>query len=189
MAGNETSFLAVLEPDPDHPGYWSSQALRIPGARLGRVVDENDAIVPGLSMSSGGAMVPSQASPRHLVASVSMPANLRTSGDLEEQKLAFEREKQTMSERWQRRTFVWAILSSVLSLAAGIFGPSLIRHDSPGISIGVDQVEQCRNSLKRTLTLAGQPGTTVGDIGQAVRQHDASCDEMLVSLMGQANKE
>jgi hypothetical protein len=182
------TFLAMLEPDEKQPGFLSSQALVLPEARLGRVVAADGRSIPGLTTTPAGALLPADSPVKQLMATISVPAGLRTKDDLEQQKLEFEREKQSIAEKWQRRTFVWTIISALLGLVATIGGQALLKSKPEGIGVSVGQIEGCRNSLRRLVTLAVLPGQSVTDLGQAIRQHDATCDDLLVKLIAKGDK-
>lgn len=188
MSDKTLSFSALLEPTSGQAGLWSSRALELPEARLVRVADEQGRIVAGLGITSAGVLVPDGIATRSLIATLTVPTGLTSPNDLETQKLVFEREKQSIADRWQRRTFAWTIVSALLGLTVTVAGQTLFAAKKAGIGVPVEQIEVCRNSLRRTVTLSSQPAQSIGMLGQAIRQHDAACDELLVKLMSQGDR-
>ncbi len=89
---------------------------------------------------------------------------------------------------WQRRTFTWTIASALLTLFVTLGGQTIFKASGSGLGISVDELDTCRNSLKRTVLLAGQAGETLATLAAAVRQHDAACDGLLVKLIGKADR-
>lgn len=179
-------IVAVLDPIDGSPGLWTSPALTLPGAKTTRITDDHGADIPGASLMQGAVMLPSTI--RRAFASLTVPDGLLSKEDVEARKLDFERDKQSSAELWQRRTFMWTIASAFLTLLVTLGGQTILKGSNPGLGIAVDELDTCRNSLKRTVLLAGQAGETVGTLTAAVRQHDAACDGLLVTLIGKADR-
>lgn len=181
-------IVAVLQPMEGTPGRWSSPALSLPGARITRVADDHGADIIGATIMQGAVTLPQEPAINRAFASLDVPGGLLSKEDVEARKLAFEQDKQANSDRWQRRTFIWTIASALLTLLVTLGGQTVFRASSPGLGISVDELDTCRNSLKRTVSLSAQAGDALATLPAAVRQHDAACDGLLVKLIGKADR-
>ncbi len=77
--------------------------------------------------------------------------------ELDAQRLALDRQKIELDERWRHRTFLWTIGSAVLTAAVTIGVALIANGGQPGSrpDIAAGPVEACRDSLRRLSTLAG----------------------------------
>ena len=110
------------------------------------------------------------------------------SKEIEQEKLAFEREKLVLEHDWRRRSYRWSIISGVLSAIVAISvayistGAGKPTHLTSGINDG--PVLACRDSLKRLETLSGNPSTqSEASLVQAIQLHANQCDPVLVQLL------
>jgi hypothetical protein len=109
--------------------------------------------------------------------------------DLEVQKLAFEREKQTLEERWRRKTFIWTIASTLLGVFVTFTAPLVTSlHKSDASQLTYDTVHACQNSLLRLPTLASLHDETVDDLRSAISKHVDTCNQVLDEMQAKLSK-
>jgi hypothetical protein len=108
--------------------------------------------------------------------------------DLELQKLAFEREKQELEERWRKRTFIWTIASTLLGVVVTISVPLISGSKGDATNLSQDTVRDCRSSLQRLPTLANIQGATIDSLRSAIAKHVDVCDQVLVDMIAFLSK-
>jgi hypothetical protein len=181
-------IVSILEPVQGSPGLWSSPALSLPGAKITRVTDDGGADIAGATILQGSVALPQEPAINRVFVAFSVPDGLISKEDVEARKLAFEQDKQAAADGWQRRTFIWTIASALLTLLVTLGGQTVFKGSGAGLGISVDELDTCRNSLKRTVSLSTQTNETVASLATAIRQHDAACDGLLVKLIGKADR-
>ena len=117
---------------------------------------------------------------------------METHMSLEDQRLELERQKIKLEEKWRRNTYIWSILSGLLSAGVGV-AVALIaaqaRSSGPtGFETAASALGACRDSLARLETLTTLEGQTTENLGTAIRAHNEVCDGALASLEPGARK-
>jgi hypothetical protein len=108
--------------------------------------------------------------------------------DLEMQKLAFEKEKNVIEDRWKKKTFLWSIVATIIGSAVSVTiaiissgsKASSPQPQLPNITSAV--VENCRLSLQRLATLAMRENQTVVNLRDAIGRHVTDCDQILIEM-------
>lgn len=187
MTQEDLRFTVQVAEDGNTTGRWTSPAFRLPGAKLNAVHDAGGRARTDATLE-GGLLVIAPDSPSPVMATVEVPSDLMLPSALEQAKLDLEREKLALEEANHRRTWQWSIASALLTGAVSIAVAYMGKSDS-GKSIAntgptADAVETCRNSLKRLPLLAATNDQTVTSLAEAIRRHEADCDEVLVKVLG-----
>jgi hypothetical protein len=114
---------------------------------------------------------------------------------LEQAKLEFERERVAIEERGRKRTFVWTVVSGILTAAVTIsvawIGAIGGKDDGerPGVTAVAEQrLVACRDSLSRLISLSELESQTLQALAAAVARHKQACDEVLVDLIAEARQ-
>ncbi len=187
MAQNDLRFTVQVAEDSNTPGRWTSPAFRLPGTKLTAVHDAGGRARTD-AMLEGDLLAIASDSPSPVMATVEVPSDLMLPSALEHAKLDLEREKLALEEANRRRTWQWSIASALLAAAVSVAVAYMGQSDS-GTSIAragptADAVETCRHSLKRLPLLAMANDQTVTSLAEAIRRHEADCDEVLVKVLG-----
>lgn len=103
--------------------------------------------------------------------------------DIEVAKLAFEREKHEFEKTWKRRTYVWTILSALLTAGITLTIAFFASGGSKTLNLAVGPVENCLISLKRTESLSQLPDQDIENLTRAVQVHVGNCESLLETLV------
>jgi len=107
---------------------------------------------------------------------------------IENAKLALEQAKAKSEDHWRSRTYLFTIGSALLTALVTISVALISRPTHDGISIDVDAVHSCRESLQRLSSLTRFQDQTVGNLSSAIRNHVTTCDTVLEGLITSAAK-
>jgi hypothetical protein len=172
---------AVLHFESD--GSWTSEALTLPSARIAAVLDQSGTAVP-FEVRNG--KISTEKRHTSLVARIELEAEFVAASDLEQSKLALEREKVASSDRLGRRTLIVTVVTALVSAGATIAVATIA---NPGGEKGKTpaaayrDLNECRDGLNNLKTLAGLDQQTLTDLRMAVRRQVDDCVERLRSAM------
>ena len=157
---------------------FRSEAVKLPSSRLGdvfRLTGER------LDFREADGGVLAECDDERIVGRVELKDSLVAASEVQKAKDLVERERIVSEERAGRRTFWVSVTTAVISAVATI-GVALIAHIGGGGTSGAktykDLVE-CRESLNRLGTLAGNQQQTLNSLRDAVGRSIDSCSERL----------
>lgn len=104
--------------------------------------------------------------------------------EIEAAKLDLEKQKLVLEDKWKKRTYVWTILSALLTAGVTLtiaFFPA--KETKKQVSLQVGPVENCLNSLKRTDTLSKLGDQELPALVNAVQIHVGNCEGVLQTLV------
>jgi hypothetical protein len=108
--------------------------------------------------------------------------------NIEAAKLAMEKEKTKTEDIWRSRTYGFSIGSAILTAAVTLGVAWIARPSHEGVSINVDGVQSCRDSLKQLTSLTQFQNQTIGNLSNAIKDHADTCDAVLGNLIDAAAK-
>ena len=117
---------------------------------------------------------------------MTVPESHREQSDIEIQKLAFEREKHALEDQWKKKTFWWAIASTLIGSSVAVI-VALVSANGKAASavplvITSASVEDCRLSLLRLPTLAAQASQELSSLREAIGRHVNQCEQPLAEM-------
>jgi hypothetical protein len=187
MAQEPLVFTVRIARDSYKQDRWLSPALQLPGAKLLGIAGDAGHSVTGATLTDGAILAPSGEEPL-TVATLEVPGDLTLQSVLEQAKLDLEHEKIALEEANRRRTWQWSIGSAVLTAVVTLTVAYMNKPDPARPIVGTapssDSVEACRASLQRLPLLAATNNQTVASLAEAIRRHQADCDEVLVKVLG-----
>ena len=142
----------------------------------------------GPASRADGAVIALVGGGKPAAATLEVPGDLTLQSTLDQAKFELEREKVALEESNRRRTWHWSIGSALLTAAVTLTVAYFNKADpsKPAASSGpaADAVETCRSSLHRLPLLAASNNQTITSLAEAIRRHQADCDEVLVKVLG-----
>lgn len=151
------------------------------------VTDGAGAHVAGATLKDG-AILSSVSGEMLTAATLEVPGDLTLQSTLDQAKFELEREKVALEESNRTRTWQWSIGSAVLTAAVTLTVAYMNKADpgkpTAGTGPSSDAIEACRVSLQRLPLLAAANNQTVASLSEAIRRHQADCDEVLVKVLG-----
>ena len=157
---------------------FRSEAVKLPSSRLGdvfRLTGER------LDFREADGGVLAECDDKQIVGRVELTDSLVAASEVQKAKDSVEREKIVSEERAGRRTLWVSVTTAVISAAATI-GVALIAHiGGGGTSSGktYKDLVECRESLNRLSTLAGNQQQTLNSLRDAVGRSIDACSERL----------
>jgi len=180
-------FTVRIFEDCSKQGRWISPAFELPGAKLTGFTDAAGSNFTGASLVDGAILLAADGG-KLAAATLEVPGDLTLQSTLDQAKFELEREKIIIEESNRKRTLQWSVGSAVLAAAvtltvayinkSGLAKPAAVSGPS------VDAVEACRASLQRLPLLAASNGQSVTSLAEAIRRHQADCEEVLVKVLG-----
>ena len=187
MSQESLVFTVRIAQDSSKHGRWLSPALKLLGAKLMAITDDAGTNVTGATVIDG-AIHCDGSEATLTTATLEVPGDLTLQSTLDQAKLELERERIALEESNRRRTWQWSIGSAVLTAAVTLTVAYMNSAKSvrPTVVAGPsrDAIETCRASLQRLPLLAGASNQTVTSLAEAIRRHQADCDEVLVKVLG-----
>jgi hypothetical protein len=157
---------------------FRSEAVRLPSARLGNVFRLSGERLD-FREADGGVLA--ECGDERIVGRVELTDSLVAASEVQKAKDSVERERIISDERAGRRTLWVSIATAVISAAAAI-GVALIAHIGGGgtsVAKTYKDLVECRESLNRLSTLAGNQQQTLNSLRDAVGRSIDSCSERL----------
>jgi len=103
---------------------------------------------------------------------------------LEREKQEFEQQKQVLEEQWRKRTYGWSIASTVVGAAVSILVALIAGAKfGPHVPITNDQVERCHAGLERLVTLSNGPSETIEQLKMAIARFQSECGQTIFDMM------
>jgi hypothetical protein len=165
---------------------FRSEALKLTSSRLGnafRLTGEP------LDFQETDGVVLAKCADDRVVGRVELMEPLVTASEVQRVRDSVEREKIASEERAGRRT-VWVSVASAVISAAAAIGVALIAHldgAPPSTAKTYKDLVECRESLNRLGTLAGNQGQTLGSLREAVDRSILACkDRLEAAIAGSA---
>ena len=187
MAQESLVFTVRIAEDGSQRGRWLSPALKLPGVKLAGISDDTGSVVVGATLVDGTVLAP-PGEMMPAVATLEVPGDLTLQSTLDQAKFDLEREKVALEESNRRRTWQWSIGSAVLTAAVTLSVAYMNKADPgktpSGSGPSSDAIETCRASLNRLPLLAASSGQSLPSLAEAIRRHQADCDEVLVKVLG-----
>lgn len=105
--------------------------------------------------------------------------------DIQNAKLELEKQKLVLDDKWRKRTYIWTILSALLTALVAITVPLLSGGGEKErlTSLSAGPIGNCLNSLKRVETLSRLPDQTLQHLANAVDIHVGNCEGILDTLI------
>ncbi|MBB5057420.1 hypothetical protein HDF16_002126 [Granulicella aggregans] len=164
---------------------WSTALSSWPGFRVIEVRNSPTGPAVAFSIEGQNLLVQSpqpDAVPYALV-EVENPAS-----SLENAKLTLEQAKAKSEDHWRARTYLFTIVSALLTAVVTISVALISRPSHDGVSIDVDALHSCRESLQRLSSLSRFQDQTVSNLSSAIGSHVTTCDPVLENLITSAAK-
>jgi hypothetical protein len=174
-----------LDAVPGMANRWSTVTSSWPGFRVIEVRDSPTG--PAVPFSIEGKNVLFQ-SPQSDTVPFALVEVENPVSNIENAKLALEQAKAQSEDRWRSRTYMFTIASALLTALVTITVALIARPAHDGVSIDVDAVHSCRDSLQRLSSLTRFQDQTVGNLSSAIGNHVTTCDQVLEGLITSAAK-
>ena len=187
MAQDSLIFTVRIAQDSSQQGRWLSPAFKLPGAKLAGITDDAGGSVAGMTLVDGAILAPVGGGTL-ATATLEVPGDLTLQSTLDQAKFELERQKIALEESNRRRTWQWSIGSAVLAAAVTLSVAYINKADpakpTTGTGPSSDAIETCRGSLQRLPLLAAANNQSIASLAEAIRRHQADCDEVLVKILG-----
>jgi hypothetical protein len=177
----------ALNREPGRQDRWPIPVTQWPGFRIVEITDLRGARVGNFVREDGGVVCRSPQAVDQLLATVELE---QPNNDLETAKLNFQRHQAATENIWRGRTYFFSIGSAILTAVVALTVAWMSRPPTrTGVSIPVDTVHACRDSLQRLSTFAQLQNRTIAGLSAAIDGHVTTCDSVLQGMILAAAKE